>query len=60
MVDRWRASDRWTVVFGAQVVSAGRDVRTTNATTGAVSNPKRSLLLRQSARGRHRLAERRG
>ena len=38
-VDRWRASDRWTAVFGAQVVSAGRDVRTTNATTGALSNP---------------------
>jgi len=39
LVDRWRASDRWTAVFGAQVVSAGRNVRTTNATTGAVSNP---------------------
>ena len=39
VVDRWRASDRWTAVFGAQVVSAARDVRTTNATTGAVSNP---------------------
>jgi iron complex outermembrane receptor protein len=38
-VDRWRASDRWTAVFGAQVVSAWRDVRTTNATTGALSNP---------------------
>ena len=60
VVDRWRASDRWTAVFGAQVVSAGRDVRTTNATTGAVSNPERALFLLQSARGRHRLAERRG
>ncbi len=39
VTDRWRASDRWTVVFGAQAVSAGRDVLTTNATTGAVSNP---------------------
>ena len=39
VVDRWRASDRWTAVFGAQVVSAGRDVRTTNATTGALNNP---------------------
>ena len=39
VVDRWRASDRWTAVFGAQVVSAARDVRTTNATTGALSNP---------------------
>jgi iron complex outermembrane receptor protein len=39
VLDRWRASDRWTLVFGAQGVSAGRDVRTTNATTDAVSNP---------------------
>jgi iron complex outermembrane receptor protein len=39
VLDRWRASDRWTVVFGAQAVSAGRDVLTTNATTGAVTNP---------------------
>ena len=60
VVDRWRASDRWTAVFGAQVVSAGRDVRTTNATTGALSNPNDPLLFRQSARGRHRLAERCG
>jgi iron complex outermembrane receptor protein len=39
VVDRWRVSDRWTVVFGAQVVSAFRDVLTTNADTGAVSSP---------------------
>jgi iron complex outermembrane receptor protein len=39
VIDRWRASDRWTVVFGGQAVSAGRHVLTTNATTGAVSNP---------------------
>jgi iron complex outermembrane receptor protein len=39
IMDRWRASARWTAVFGAQVVTAGRDVRTTNATTGALSNP---------------------
>jgi iron complex outermembrane receptor protein len=39
-VDRWRASDRVTVVLGAQYVSATRDVRTTNADTGALSNPK--------------------
>jgi iron complex outermembrane receptor protein len=39
VVDRWRTSERWTLVYGAQVVTAGRDVRTTNATTGAVSNP---------------------
>jgi iron complex outermembrane receptor protein len=40
VVDRWRASDRWTAVLGAQVVSAGRDVRIRNATTGAFSNPR--------------------
>ncbi len=39
VVDRWRAADRWTLVFGVQAVSAARDVRTTNATTGAVSHP---------------------
>lgn len=39
VVDRWRTSGRWTVVFGAQAVSAGRNVLTTNATTGAVTNP---------------------
>jgi iron complex outermembrane receptor protein len=39
VVDRWRASDRFTFVFGGQVVSAWRDVLTTNAETGAVSNP---------------------
>jgi iron complex outermembrane receptor protein len=41
VADRWRASDRWTFVLGAQVVSAWRDVRTTNADTGALSNPNR-------------------
>ena len=39
VVDRWRASDRWTLVLGGQAVSAARDVLTTNATTGAVSHP---------------------
>jgi iron complex outermembrane receptor protein len=39
VTDRWRASGRWTAVFGAQVVSAARDVLVTNATTGAVTNP---------------------
>ena len=37
--DRWRVSERWTAVFGAQVVSAARDVLVTNAITGAVTNP---------------------
>ena len=38
-MDRWRVSNRWTAVFGAQVVSAARDVLVTNAITGAVTNP---------------------
>jgi iron complex outermembrane receptor protein len=39
VVDRWRVSGRWTAVFGAQIVSAARDVLVTNAVTGAVSHP---------------------
>ncbi len=39
VMDRWRASNRWTAVFGAQAVSAARDVLVTNATTGAITNP---------------------
>lgn len=39
VVDRWRASSRWTALFGAQVVSAGRDVKVSNAITSAVTNP---------------------
>lgn len=39
VADRWRVGDRFTLVFGGQLVSAWRDVLTTNATTGAVSNP---------------------
>lgn len=38
--DNWRVSDRVTVVLGAQYVSALRDVRTTDAASGAVSNPR--------------------
>ncbi len=39
VADHWRASDRFTLVLGGQIVSAWRDVLTTNATTGAVSHP---------------------
>jgi iron complex outermembrane receptor protein len=39
VMDRWRASSRWTVVFGGQAVSAARNVLVTNASTGAVTNP---------------------
>jgi iron complex outermembrane receptor protein len=44
LIDRWRTSDRWTVVFGAQMVSAGRNVRVTNAATAAVTNPNDRYL----------------
>lgn len=39
LIDSFRPSDRFTVVFGVQGVSAERDVRTTNATTGAFTHP---------------------
>jgi iron complex outermembrane receptor protein len=39
VMDRWHASDRWTAVIGAQVVSAAREVLVTNAITRAVTNP---------------------
>jgi len=39
IVDRWRLSDRWTTVIGAQFVSAARGVRVNNALTGAITNP---------------------
>jgi iron complex outermembrane receptor protein len=38
-VDRWHVTDRWTLVYGGQWVNADRDVRTTEAATGAVRNP---------------------
>jgi iron complex outermembrane receptor protein len=38
-IDRWRVSDRFTAVFGAQGVSAAREVLVTNAITGAVTHP---------------------
>lgn len=39
VIDRWRLSNRWTTVIGAQFVSAARGVRVNNAITGAVTNP---------------------
>jgi len=41
VMDRWRLSDRLLLVAGAQYVGTARDVRTTDAGSGAVSNPKR-------------------
>lgn len=40
VADHWRVSDRFTVVLGTQYVQAARDVRTTNAASGAVSHPE--------------------
>jgi iron complex outermembrane receptor protein len=40
MVDRWRLGTAWTLVYGAQFVGAGRDVRTIDAASGSVRNPK--------------------
>lgn len=42
LADHWRPTGRLTMVFGVQAVRAERDVRTTNATTGAVTHPKDS------------------
>jgi iron complex outermembrane recepter protein len=39
-VDRWRLREDWTLVYGAQFVQAHRDVRTIDAASGAVRNPK--------------------
>ncbi len=39
-VDRWKLTDDWTLVYGAQWVDASRDVRTTAAASGDVRNPR--------------------
>jgi iron complex outermembrane receptor protein len=38
-VDRWRLAN-WTLVYGGQWLNASRDVRTTDAASGEVRNPK--------------------
>ncbi|MEO6517613.1 MAG: TonB-dependent receptor [Pseudoxanthomonas sp.] len=40
LVDRWRFAPDWILVYGAQGVVTGRDVRTTDAGSGSVFNPK--------------------
>ncbi|AFJ02320.1 TonB-dependent receptor [Methylophaga frappieri] len=37
VLDRWQFADDWTLVAGAQAVKANREVRGTNAGTGAVA-----------------------
>jgi iron complex outermembrane recepter protein len=39
IVDRWQLSPAWTLVAGAQIVEARRDVRTVDAASGAVRSP---------------------
>lgn len=38
-VDRWAFSPAWTLTYGAQLVQARRDVRTTDVASGVVRNP---------------------
>jgi iron complex outermembrane receptor protein len=40
LVDRWKFAPDWTLVYGAQGVFTGRDVRTTDLARGSVVNPK--------------------
>ena len=46
VVDRWRASDRWTAVFGAQVVSAGARRAHDQRDDRRAEQPQRSLRVR--------------
>lgn len=38
-MDRWTV-ERWTLVYGAQIVSANREVKTTTVSDGSVRNPE--------------------
>ncbi len=38
-LDRWRLAPQWTLVYGAQVVWAERDVKNTDVATAVVRNP---------------------
>lgn len=40
VVDRWKLTPDWTLVYGAQGVFTGRDVRNTDLASGALRNPK--------------------
>jgi iron complex outermembrane receptor protein len=39
-MDRWAVGPGWTLVYGAQFVDADREVKVTNATSGAIRNPQ--------------------
>lgn len=40
LVDRWKIAPAWTLVYGAQGVLTGRDVRNTDVASGVLRNPK--------------------
>lgn len=40
LVDRWKIAPAWTLVYGAQGVFTGRDVRNTDVASGVLRNPK--------------------
>ena len=40
VVDRWKIAPQWTLVYGAQGVLTGRDVRNTDVASGVLRNPK--------------------
>ncbi|MCC7517245.1 MAG: TonB-dependent receptor [Pseudomonadales bacterium] len=39
-MDRWALDERWTLIYGAQAIQAGRDAEVTHAATGTVRNPQ--------------------
>lgn len=41
VVDRWKLATDWTVVYGVQGVSTGRDVRNVDLVSGTLRNPRR-------------------
>lgn len=40
LVDRWAVAPGWTLVYGAQGVLTGRDVRNTDVASGTLRNPR--------------------
>ncbi|MEO8366103.1 MAG: TonB-dependent receptor [Pseudoxanthomonas sp.] len=41
LMDRWKFAAGWTLVYGAQGIATGRDVRNTDLASGTLRNPKR-------------------
>ncbi|WP_250464743.1 TonB-dependent receptor family protein [Microbulbifer litoralis] len=39
-MDRWQLNERWTAIAGAQLVSAGREIRDRNLSSGLLRNPE--------------------